>query len=180
MQGWYLDPIRRLLEFSGGDFAASALMMSYFEGIEAYFRGCSSKGRSREFFAAGFLRLFPPNDFSEKIINAVYEQVRCGFAHDGMSRNRVYLSRIFKEPMVISISKKDGELDPRGHVESILVNPERLYASIKAHFEDYVQRLRDPSQGEIKKAFEREARTRWALEEPARVIALSREDLFGS
>lgn len=181
--GWYLDPVGILLAKNGGDFAACALMMSYFEGIEECFRGRSSKGRSREFFAAGFLRLFPLNqshaDFAEKVINSIYDQLRCGFAHEGMLRNRVYVSRVYNEPMVISIPQVDGMLDPCGPVESILINPERLYVSIKTHFEGYIRMLRAYSNIELKEAFERAVRARWALEEPARVIALSPEELHG-
>lgn len=184
MRGWFLEPLHSLLQ-SGHDIAAMSLMMGYFEGIEIYFRGQDSKGKSREFFIAGFLRLFPmkyDNPLAlENIVGTIYEQMRCGFAHDGIFRSHVYLSRAPKDPFWISVPKAGGQPDPCASIDSILVNPLLVYESIRNHFDEYVKILRRmcPKSETLRESFKQAIGLKWDLNDPPRAMGFTREELFG-
>lgn len=183
MRNWFLMPAERLLEIPHCQIAAIALLISYFEGIAIYLSGKDSKNRSFEFFAAGFSKVFSceneDQDSSRTIARAIYDQARCGFAHDGMFRNRVFFSDVPSQPLLISFPKKNEVLD-LSQVESIVINPFRFYESIRIHFEGYLKSLRDGSDKAIKQAFETTVKLKWALDEKDRAIGMTEEEFFGT
>ena len=179
MRNWFLLPAERLLEIPHCQIAAVALLVTYFEGIEIYLSGKDSKNRSREFFANGFSKVFSiqsENKESSRIVaDAIYTQARCGFAHDGMFRNRVFFSDVPSQPLIISFPKKN-EVLYLSQAESIAINPYRFFESIRAHFEDYMKSLRDESDTSIKQAFETTVKLKWALDEEGRAIGMTEEE----
>ena len=98
MRNWLLAPATQLLASANGAVAAVGLLMSYFEGIEIYRSGKDSKFKSKEFFGRGFKQVFGVDSNGEhvfdEVIDALYIQARCGFAHDGLFRNRVFFSAV--------------------------------------------------------------------------------------
>lgn len=181
MQNWFLRPVERLLEMPHCQTAAVSLLISYFEGITIYFTGKDSKNKSFKFFAEGFSKVFSikygDENASSVIARAIYDQVRCGFAHDGLFRDRVSLSDVPSKPIIVSFPKNDGGLD-LSQVESIVINPSELYKSIRIHFEQYMNNLRDGSDETMKERFEAAVKLKWALDEPDRVIGMSEEEFF--
>lgn len=180
-RNWFFLPASKLLDMPHCEIAAVGLMISYFEGIEIYLTGEDSKDKSAEFFARGFGKVFTIQnqdpEFPRKIAAAIYGQARCGFAHDGMFRNRVFFSRIRCEPILVTWPKKNGIFDLSGDVESIIISPPRFYESIENHFNNYVKKLRDATDAEAKRAFENATALKWGLGEPDRVIGMT-EDKF--
>lgn len=183
MRYWFLMPAERLLKIPHGQIAAVALLMSYFEGISIYLSGKDSKNESFEFFADGFSKVFSMNHVDQNalriIVGAIYDQARCGFAHDGMFRNRVFFSDVPSKPLIYSFPKKNGLLD-YSQIESIIINPSRFYESIRTHFERYIKCLRDGSEATIKRAFESTVKLKWAIDEPARAIGMTEAEFFVS
>jgi hypothetical protein len=181
MRNWFLMPAERLLEIPHCQIAAVALLITYFEGIAIYLSGKDSKNRSFEFFADGFSKVFSfqheARDSSRIVARAIYDKARCGFAHDGMFRNRVFFSDVPLKPLIVSFPKKNGVLD-LSQVESIIINPFRFHESIRIHFERYLKRLRDGSDAAIKQAFETAVKLKWALDEPDRGIGMTEEEFF--
>ena len=177
---WFFLPASKLLDIPNCDIAAVSLLVNYFEGIEIYLTGEDSKNRSAEFFAKGFERVFSIQghapEFSSKIVAAIYSQARCGFAHDGMFRNRVFFSRIRPDPILITWPRKNGVFDHSAEVESIVINPLRLYDSIKVHFDRYVKTLREGADAEAKQALEKAIALKWGLGEPDRVIGMTEDE----
>ena len=114
---------------------------------------------------------------SRIVANAIYNQARCGFAHDGMFRNRVFFTDVPSKPLILSFPKKNGILD-LSQVESIIINPSRFYESIRDHFEGYLKCLRDGSDAIKKQAFETAVSLKWALDEPDRAIGMTEEEFF--
>ena len=111
-------------------------------------------------------------------LSAIYGQARCGFAHDGMFRNRLFFSEVRPEPLNVTFPKKiGGELDLT-QVESILINPFRLYESIQTHFEQYLADLRNGTDKDLKNAFEVTVKLKWALDEPDRAIGMSEKEFY--
>jgi len=181
MRNWFLMPAERLLEIPHCQIAAVALLLNYFEGIAEYLLGKDSKNQSFEFFAYGFSKVFsvPPDyeNASKIVARAIYEQARCGFAHDGMFRNRVFFSDVPSKPLNFTFQKKDGVLD-LSRVESITINPFRLCESVQIHLERYLKRLRDGSDAATKQAFETAVKLKWALDEPDRAIGMTEQEFF--
>jgi len=181
LRNWFLMPAKRLLEIPHCQIAAVALLIAYFEGIEIYLSGKDSKNRSFEFFAAGFSKVFSfqheDPDAPKIIARAIYDQARCGFAHDGMFRNRLFFSDVPSEPLNVSFPKKNGVLDLT-QVESIIINPSRFYESIQIHFDRYLNCLRDGSDTAIKNAFEATVKLKWALDELDRAIGMTEKEFY--
>lgn len=182
MRNWFLLPAKCLLEIPHCQIAAVALLIAYFEGIQIYLSGEDSKNRSFDFFSAGLAKVFSFGKESQDAINtiarAIYGQARCGFAHDGMFRNRLFFSEVRPEPLNVTFPKKiGGELDLT-QVESILINPFRLYESIQTHFEQYLADLRNGTDKDLKNAFEATVKLKWALDEPDRAIGMSEKEFY--
>ena len=181
MRNWFLMPAKRLLEIPHCQIAAVGLLMTYFEGIEIYLSGEDSKNRSFEFFAKGFSRVFPiqhkDRNARRFVLRAIYDQVRCGFAHDVMSRNRVFFSDVPSKPIIISFPKKNGISDI-SKIESIVINPRLFFESIKNHFEDYLKSLRNGTDESIRQSFETTVKLKWALDEDERTIGMTEEEFY--
>ncbi len=179
MRNWFLMPAERLLEIPHCQIAAVAVLITYFEGIAIYLSGKDSKNRSFEFFADAFSKVFSfeNRDALEIVARAVYDHARCGFAHDGVFRNRVFFSDVPGKPLILSCPKKNGILD-LSCVESIVINPSRFCESIRIHFEGYLKRLRDGSDVSIRQAFEAAVKLKWALDEPDRAIGMTQKEFF--
>lgn len=179
---WFFSPASKLLDIPNCDIAAVSLLVNYFEGIEIYLTGEGSKNKSGEFFANGLKKVFMmqghSQQFAIKIAAALYAQARCGFAHDGMFRNRVFFSRIRPEPILITWPKKNGVFDESAEVESILINPLKFFESIQVHFNDYVKTLRAGTDADAKQAFEKAVALKWGLSEPDRVIGMTEDEFF--
>ena len=180
---WFLKPAERLLETPDCQIAAVALLIAYFESIAIYLSGEDSKNKSFEFFTNGFFKVFSI-DHEDKsaykiIARAIYDQARCGFAHDGMFRNRVFFSDVPSRPLLVSFRKKNGILD-LSQFESIVINPFRFHESILIHFEGYIKSLREGSDLALKQAFQNAVKFKWALDDEARAIGMTEEEFYGT
>ena len=158
LRGWLFDQAEQLVQ--GGPNAcpaALALALSFVEGYEIFRRGEDSDRRSKEFFQAGFRRIFsrtqpsyPPAalDLSASLI---YKEMRCGLFHVGLTGPNVFLGE-FAAPLELIL-----EEDTYRPVE-IHVDVRKFLAAVKTEFSAYVARLRDagdPESIEIRAAFER-------------------------
>jgi hypothetical protein len=181
MRHWFLKPAELLLKIPHCQIAAVALLITYFEGIAIYLSGKDSKDRSFEFFTNGFLKVFSidneDKNTSKIIVRAIYDQARCGFAHDGMFRNRIFFNDVRPEPLLLSFRKKNGVPDLT-QFESILINPFRFFESIQIHFEGYLKSLREGSDTTLKKAFQTAVKLKWALDERPRAIGMREEEFY--
>lgn len=182
IRNWVLEPSKSLLALEHGAVPAFALVLGYFEGIEMYISGDDSKGRSKEFFRRGFQRVFrmkPENaHFFDDIVDGLYVQARCGFAHDGLFRNRVFFSSTRAEALNATWPKKDGEFVRNGHLESVVINAARFIDGVVEHFDKYVAELRSEADPELKARFLQVVGIKWGLNEPDRVIGMTEDEFF--
>jgi hypothetical protein len=180
MRNWFLFPAAQLLKLPHCEIAAIALLISYFEGIEIYLTGKDSKNKSAQFFARGFLKVFSidaaGSNLSKQIADAIYDEARCGFSHDGLFRNKIFFNDIRPEPLLITWPKKNGVFDTSGKVESIVINPSKFYESIQIHFESYVKKLRNGTDQLLTQAFEEAVKLKWGLGEKDRVIGMTEDE----
>ena len=175
IQNWLLRPARKLLEVEHGQIAAVALATMYVEGFEIYRSGQDSNKRSKEFFKRGFQRIFYPESkalfINDAVADAMYEFLRCGFAHEGTFRNPVFFGTEMDKPMYITWPLKNGNPDPEGQLESVLVNPRRYVAGIEGHFENYIRELRESTKSELAINFRTAVEMKWDLKKPPRAMA---------
>jgi hypothetical protein len=180
MRNWLLAPAGQLLNTRNGSVAAVALLMSYFEGIEIYRSGKDSHHKSKEFFGRGFKRVFGVDPSGEHVfdemINALYVQARCGFAHDGLFRNRVFFSTVRPQAINATWPRKDGVFVKGGHLESVIINPPRFCEAIEIHFNKYMTALRAEEDSEMKVNFLAAIELKWALNEPGRIVGMTEEE----
>ena len=179
MRYWLLAPAKKLLSIKHGEVAAVALATSYIEGIEIYESGEDSQGRSKRFFRRGYKRIFAGaaeyEYMQDAIADALYQLLRCGFAHDGMFRSGIYFSKVRKEAISVSWPRKNGRFDPHGKLAAAVINPRRFVECIELHFDAYIARLRSKKDNPSKELFDQAVELKWRLGEPGPAIGMSEE-----
>lgn len=180
---WLLTPAKKLLDIPHGYVASIALAINYIEGIEIYISGEDSKRKSREFFRRGYKRIFTPTVggsiyLQDAIADALYDLLRCGFAHDAMFRNRIYFSEAREEAITVTWPKKNGEFDPNGRLESAIINPRRFFECIELHFKEYMRELRVIESTQIQEKFLDAVKLKWQLGEPGPFVGMTEKEFL--
>jgi hypothetical protein len=182
MRGWLLEPALKLLDLNDCSIASVSLSMNYFEGIEIYHSGEDSKYQSSKFFRRGFLRVFRMEDESaalqERLVDDLYNLLRCGFAHDSMFRSGINFSTVRKEPLLVTMKKKEGQFDPSVPLESVVINPRAFVESVERHFTIYVRELRRAQDEQLKENFKKAIALKWRLGMPGRTVGMTEEQFF--
>jgi hypothetical protein len=110
MKYWLFEPAKSLFNDAYGQVAGFCLLLTYFEGIYSYVQGKSSKGQSTAFFKNAFLEVFRTSGLNETLLTRIaeilYKDARCGFFHDGMFRERIYLKSLKKGELLVTLPKK--------------------------------------------------------------------------
>ena len=124
----------------GGLFSAS---LSYFEPIGQALDG--KRGGSKKQFSRGLRAVFPDLDAAESdaLIGELYEQLRCGMFHNGITREKAVISPASEH--VFAIEKNDD-----GSLERVTITPVNLMYHLEAHVREYVRQLRDPTNVQLR------------------------------
>jgi hypothetical protein len=174
VRNWLLEPAKRLLAIEHGQIAAVAILLMYFEAVRIYMDGRDSKNQSKKFFRHAFLDVFARSnvrmDLLERVANLLYADARCGFFHDGSFRDRIFISDLACSELQITLPKKNGEIDEKGEIESIMIHPARFYDVIDRHFTEYVSVLRDQNESARRARFEKACGIKWDWQGRPRVI----------
>jgi hypothetical protein len=175
VRSWVLEPARKLASDPIEQYAALSLLLTYFEGIWIYIQGKDSKDSSRKFFEAAFVEVFRSGGQSERMLrrlaDVLYKDARCGFFHDGMFRERIFLGKP-KGVMHVTLPRVNGVIDEDGEIESVVIDVEEFYRYIEGHFGKLVSQLRDANQKDLRSNFHKMCREKWKYEGKPRVIAL--------
>jgi hypothetical protein len=148
------------LPIPGSGFATLDIIFSYFEMIAKYEGGFVDTGQSKNYFKKGFFLVFPAliqaqvpanvpgvqgNIVSlvDYALGVMWEGIRCSLYHSGLPNGRVLLTGEIQQPMGI---------DPQNMV--LIINPHLLIPALRAHFANYVGRLRNPTNQELRQKFE--------------------------
>lgn len=168
MRYWMLYPAKKLLNDPNDQVAALGILLNYLEAAEIYTTGKDSKKKSFEYFCSSFSRVFALTEGDDNGINecakAIYVQARCGFAHDGGFRNKVFIRDTTKNAIVLTWPKENGHFVFDKGVESIIINPVRFYKVIEIHFENYIKKLRDGNDKELVNSFKSAVDLKWGLD----------------
>lgn len=154
--GWIFDQTKFLLKNRHHEYAVCHLLMSYSEGIMAYQKGQDSTGRSKPFFIDGFVSVFQssgfPVDFLKRVAEILYQDARCGFFHDNMFKRRIHLADS-GAAINANVRKINGKIDPNGEITAVIIDARVLLQEVEKHFQEYLRRLRDPNNHELRDRF---------------------------
>ncbi|MBL8165949.1 MAG: hypothetical protein JNJ61_28450 [Anaerolineae bacterium] len=151
--GWQLKPAQDMADnILHSGFAVLHIIMSYFEAMSKFRHGYAKKGDSEKFWVLGFQEVFPelqtqiPNQSERgEVLANIYEQVRCGLYHAGITGPSILLTA--NTDKVIDV---DTSFDPT----RIVINPHTIVPRLAHHFMDYIRDLRDPQNDSLRRNFE--------------------------
>jgi len=148
IMGWLIEPANHLKSEQHAGFAILAIVLSYFEPIGQALEGSRNRGGSRKLFSKGLRAVFPDlaAEESDALIGELYEQLRCGMFHDGLTREKVVISPASTHPFVVE-KNEDGSL------KRVTVTPVNLMHHIEMHLRGYVAQLRDPANVQLRHNF---------------------------
>lgn len=149
-RGWLIDSARALNKFEHAGFAVLQVLLVYFEGHAIYYFGEDSKSKSQEFFKSTFLQVFPEileygNDRADQIIELMYTDARCVLYHTGMPRRGLLLNDGFPTIRVLPVEGTN--------VDAVVVDRHTFVDRVEAHMEEYVAKLRDSSEVDLRTNF---------------------------
>jgi len=151
VKGWFLDCAERLLSSKreklkrANGLVILMICFSYFEGVEQYKQGKSSKDKSGEFFRASIHKIYS-GKYSDAQINHLHKETRCGLFHDGMTRGKVVFAYHFNEAICFDTNNV------------IKINPEKLLEDIKNDFDNFINELKNPNSIDARNNFEKQLR----------------------
>lgn len=177
----FFAPLDLLLKTPNGDIAAMTVLCSYFEAIGGYMSGENTNRRAREFFVKSFCLVFHSNSPEiHKAAEAIYKNIRCGLAHDGMLSHKVNYSRAGTKAFFLTYRKMpDASLDIAAGMVSIIVNPLRMYQGVLHHFDEYVRALREGKNQVLVEAFKKTVERQWALGTSENIIGMTEAEFLG-
>lgn len=140
VKGWFLDVARTGIGAGAGDYVAFMVALSYFEGVEQYFVGEDSDRKSGKFFKEGVKKVFPQQ--KSAVTDLLWKGARCGLFHAGFTKEKIHLSHDDDEAI-----KRDGDF--------IRINPRKFLDCVSEHHRKFVSDLRNPSQTDLRKNFEK-------------------------
>jgi hypothetical protein len=139
--------------------AVLTLTLPYFEQIAGYLRG--QDGPPLQSFLHGLVQVLPdleqdlardgirePQTALIQVARVLYDEARAGLFHEAIVRGHVIVQRD-TAPLRILLD------DVTTEIASIVIDPFRLLDAVRAHLEQYVQRLRDPGETALRRNFER-------------------------
>jgi hypothetical protein len=155
MLGWLIDPANQLKPHQHAGFAILAVVLSYFEPIGQFLTG--EEGSSKKQFGRGLREVFPGLNaaVTDEVVNELYDQLRCGMFHRGITKGKVLIAPDGDHALALRWASD-------GSIMHIVVVPRNLMYHLEQHLERYLGALREPSNTELRKNFERWFRERAA------------------
>jgi len=150
VEGWMLGPAKQIIESGLGHrgFVLLAIVTSYFEMIAKYQDGFAKDGSSGWYFKKGLQFVFPGMALpdAQQLLNSLYERLRNGLYHAGMTGPNIILVNSSFGPGSIGF-------DPTS--AAVVIAPDTLVDDLLVHFRSYATRLSDPSEQILRANFER-------------------------
>lgn len=177
---WSIRPSKTLLETQHGYFASTGILLAYFEAIQSYIKGQVSSGNSRAFFVGGFEAVFASKNGGhvKQLASTIYTQARCGFFHEGLMREKIFFSTAKKDAILVTLPRKNGNLDLNAKIESAIINPIRFQWCVERHFNDYINKLRDSNNQTIRDNFKKIVELNWKIDNEGPFVGMTRKDFF--
>ena len=149
---------RPSIQHSG--YATLDIVFSYFEMIAKYEDGFAKPRESEKYFKLGVYSVFPEfyhlpapattlspvgNVVSivDLVLDLMYEGIRCGLYHSGITNGKICVTGGIEHAMALDLEH-----------QMLIVNPHLLVPRLKAHLKEYVSRLRDTNNADLRAKFE--------------------------
>ncbi len=132
---WFLDIADRLKTDDSAGFVILQIAISYIEGNQQLRDGSPSINGSRTSFINAMKRIFNLDNTSDVDMSEFHNQVRCGLFHDGITREKVFLSGEFTN--AISVNNNQ-----------IYINPHKFLDKIVEDLSNYITLLRNGTRQE--------------------------------
>jgi hypothetical protein len=144
--GWLLEPARLMTGNQHAGFAILGLALTYFEPLGQSLDG--NPRASEPQFSKGLQAVFPRIHPSvpAAVFKELYNQLRCGMYHRGLTKAKVVVTRGTQLPIVVTLT---GGAD----VQAITVDPWSLLEAIAIHHSGHVARLRNPAESSLRTNF---------------------------
>jgi hypothetical protein len=116
-------------------YAVMDIIFTYFEPIAKYACGCLHDNKSGVFFKKGVHLVFPRLNESvdakavKYVEETLWEAVRCGIYHSGMTKGNVMITGEIQKPIYVQSD------------QSLAINPHLLVKAVMAHLEHYTKQL---------------------------------------
>lgn len=144
--GWLLTPAKMMASSQHSGFAILAVTLAYFEPLGQFLEG--KAGRSEVQFTLGMKAVFPAMAGADSVILwELYNQLRCGMFHRGITKGKVTVVRGTMHPLVVIRTGTE--------VTGITVDPWRLLSAIELHLTEYVNELRSGANAVLRQNFAR-------------------------
>ena len=146
VEGWQLGVAKEMIQkkVPNRAFALLHMLTSYFEMIAKYHAGFVGQRRSREHFKDGVRLVFPAIEpEAEAFFNSLYDSVRNGLYHTGMTASNVILA-----------DNLPGSVGYNSQHDMIMVSPDQLAEDLSIPFATFAAALRDPSNAQLRSNFE--------------------------
>ena len=146
VEGWFLEPAEYLLKqmYTQASFVVLSICLSYLEAVQQHKEGEPSRNNSRAFFLRAFQDVFSSSEMEDEFADLLYIEGRCGLFHDGMTRGKmVYDMELDKAFKVIN----------NGSQDTIYFHPKYCLEGVKAHFADYLGKLRNEEEVTLRNNF---------------------------
>lgn len=153
--GWQLELANRIINGQAdaepiphSGYAVLQIVLSYFEMIAKFQDGYTERGRSGQYFKQGVYNVFPelqqvPEEIAERLLDVLYSGGRCGLYHAGMTDSRILLSG--ERQAALAFDERNNRL---------CINPHQLVPALVAHFQRYIDALKDSHNLELRTNFE--------------------------
>jgi len=143
---WLVTPAKMMGSSQHSGFAMLAVTLAYFEPLGQFLEG--KAGKSEAQFTLGMKAVFPAMAGADPILfSELYNQLRCGMFHRGITKGKVRVARGTMYPLVVVRSSTD--------VTVITVDPWRLLAAVELHVKEYANQLRSGADAVLRQNFER-------------------------
>jgi len=165
--GWKLDIADQIINgdqekssIRHSGFAVLDIVFSYFEMIAKYEDGFTGR-KSGKYFKQGVYSVFPEFKHGSSptqpplhplgkgassidvVLDLMYDGIRCGLYHSGITNGKIFLTGEIRTPMAFESQN-----------QMLIINPHLLVPKLKAHLRDYIVRLRDANNTDLRAKFE--------------------------
>lgn len=144
---WLLEPLKRIrkIDCDDYDFIILTSIFPMFDCLGMFLTGQSSKGQTKKMFQKGFEEIVWNQDLASDtsnsqdkdiVIRHLYEHVRNGLAHSGITRDKIIIEELKDKPM-------DFRLKESGDVDVVSIDPWKLLDVFEEWFNNYIRDLKN-------------------------------------
>jgi hypothetical protein len=148
-EGWRIGPAVDMVSkaISHREFALLSIVFNYFEMIGKYTDGYVGTGKSEHYFKHGLKLVFPDLALSgsEEFLVRLYQRVRNGLYHVGMTKPRVLL---------VDASAVLGSIGYNAAEDLIAIAADTLVDDLRIRFSDLARELRDKKNTALRSNFQ--------------------------